>query len=284
MDIISAIGGLAGSLFGSNKAAKTQEKINQQNIDLQKQFAQSGVQWKVADAKAAGIHPLAALGAQTHSFAPISVGSNNTDFGAVGQNIGRALDATMSPQDRQTDASRAITNLQIERGTLENELLRTQLASQTALVTQAGRSPGVPAGPTASPNPALSGNPNLPQVPGIVTDNPMPRIAPSSNSPYAEPGHVVDMGYSRTPSGGYAPLYSKDTKERLEDDEWGELNWGVRNRLLPFFSGRYFRPPPNTLAGRGNEFYFNPFTGEYRTRRRNYDRSSTQYQQRRMFR
>lgn len=40
------------------------------NAALQREFAQHGIQWKVADAQAAGVHPLYALGGGTPSFSP----------------------------------------------------------------------------------------------------------------------------------------------------------------------------------------------------------------------
>lgn len=55
MGFFDAIGGIFDSISDS-KTAK-------ENIKLQKQFAQTGIQWKVADAKKAGIHPVYALGA-----------------------------------------------------------------------------------------------------------------------------------------------------------------------------------------------------------------------------
>lgn len=123
--IISGIGNLVGGLFGSNAA----EKANKQNIKLQKQFAQEGIQWKVADAKKAGIHPLYALGAQTASFAPSSVGDPlGGAISDMGQNIGRAVDAASSSGDRVVN--KAITALQLERAGLENELLRSQIARE----------------------------------------------------------------------------------------------------------------------------------------------------------
>jgi uncharacterized protein YnzC (UPF0291/DUF896 family) len=56
-----------GSLIGGIVNAGAQRDTNAANVAMQKEFAQKGIQWKVNDAKAAGVHPLAALGAQTHS-------------------------------------------------------------------------------------------------------------------------------------------------------------------------------------------------------------------------
>lgn len=150
--MLGAILGAAGSLAGGLLSAKSQkdankaaERQNEQNIALQKEFAQSGIQWKVKDAEAAGVHPLFALGANTHSFSPSSVGGGATDFsflGETGQNIGRAIDST-----RSTPASRIAlqaSQIQLEGLQLDNDLKRTQLASALALNNQAGGHPGLP--------------------------------------------------------------------------------------------------------------------------------------------
>jgi len=58
--ILGAASSLIGGIMGQNSqnnAIKSQENMAAQNIALQKEFAQSGIQWKVADAKAAGVHP-----------------------------------------------------------------------------------------------------------------------------------------------------------------------------------------------------------------------------------
>lgn len=147
--ILGAVGSIAGGLLG-NKAQKdaneAAERQNERNIALQKEFAQSGIQWKVKDAEAAGVHPLFALGAQTTSFSPSSVGGGAADFsflGDAGQNIGRAIDST-----RSTPASALALQLgkvQIEGAQLDNELKRTQLASAIATnMNQAGGHPGLP--------------------------------------------------------------------------------------------------------------------------------------------
>jgi len=98
MDFLGGLISAGASLFGSNSAAKRQEKLS-------KEFAQHGIQWRVEDAKAAGIHPLAALGASTHTAPGLPVGGD-----AVAAGLGKAADALLS-----------------ERGALENDLLRAQI-------------------------------------------------------------------------------------------------------------------------------------------------------------
>lgn len=59
--------GAGAQLLGGVLANKAIKDTNAQNYAMNKEFAQHGIRWKVADAKAAGIHPLAALGTQTNS-------------------------------------------------------------------------------------------------------------------------------------------------------------------------------------------------------------------------
>lgn len=68
---------LAGAnIIGGLTGARATEKANEQNAALQREFAQHGISWKVADAKRAGLHPLAALGTQTASASPSYVGAD----------------------------------------------------------------------------------------------------------------------------------------------------------------------------------------------------------------
>lgn len=89
-DIIGAVGGLIAGKQRDDATAKA----NKANIKYQKQFAQQGIQWRVADAKAAGLHPLAAIGAQTGSFTPVIQPEAGVADGlaSAGQSIGRAVD------------------------------------------------------------------------------------------------------------------------------------------------------------------------------------------------
>lgn len=68
-DPLNFVGGLI-NMQNQNKLAKRQE-------DLQREFAQNSIQWRTADAKKAGIHPVAALGSQGISYNPSYVGGDN---------------------------------------------------------------------------------------------------------------------------------------------------------------------------------------------------------------
>jgi len=125
--LLGAAGSIGSALLG-NSAASKQAK-------LQKQFAKNAIQWKVADAEKAGIHPLYALGANTVSYSPVSVGT--PDLGAMGQDIGQAIDRVANPSEKAGGALAALT---LERAGLENDLLRAQIAR--ARINVAGMVPG----------------------------------------------------------------------------------------------------------------------------------------------
>lgn len=58
------------------KSRKFQWKSLQAQLAYQKEFAQHGLRWRVEDAKAAGLHPLSALGAQgLPAYSPVGVDS-----------------------------------------------------------------------------------------------------------------------------------------------------------------------------------------------------------------
>jgi hypothetical protein len=72
-------------ILGGVLSDRSSASQNAQNVAYQKEFAQKGIQWKVEDAKKAGLHPLYALGAQTTSFSPVPVTGS-----ATGDAIARA--------------------------------------------------------------------------------------------------------------------------------------------------------------------------------------------------
>lgn len=118
----------ASELFGTyldyeanRQSISAQYDIAAQNRAYEKDFATNSIQWKVADAKKAGIHPLAALGASTFQPNAQRIFTNPTDYSGsmsrMGQNINRAITAGMT--QHQKDMMR----LQRERASLENKNL-----------------------------------------------------------------------------------------------------------------------------------------------------------------
>lgn len=152
--MLPALIGAAGSLIGGILGNKSQEKANKQaqanqlrQEELQREFAQSGIQWKVKDAEKAGIHPLYALGANTVSYSPSSVGTTANDYGFIGdagQNIGRAIQSGSDQQSRIAALQLTAAQLQNQGLELDNELKKTQLVSAARLAGQPGTGPGIP--------------------------------------------------------------------------------------------------------------------------------------------
>lgn len=239
-DIIGAGSKLLSSFLGN----RSDDKQARQNIAHQKEFAQKGIQWKVKDAKAAGIHPLAALGAQTHSFTNVAGGSDYSGLAGAGQDLGRAVDATRDGKERMDAYTAELQKLQLQRGHLENQLL----ASQIAKVRQPGH-------PPASPNPD---NPNLiagqGDSPGIENKK-MERAGWNPNAPSQEAGAVTDVGYVRTPR-GWALVPSEEAKKRMEDMWVPQTQWAIRNLLVN-------PQPPADLAKDPRLGPYNYFTGEF---------------------
>lgn len=146
--IVSAVGGLAGGLL----SAKSQRSANAANAAMQKEFAQNGIRWKVADAKAAGLHPLAALGAQTMSPSASFGATDYSYLAGMGQDVGRAIMAKQTKQERaaQQAYDQQIRQLNLRRGELENQHLEAQISAinRTALP---------PSMPSAGSNTGLAG-------------------------------------------------------------------------------------------------------------------------------
>lgn len=179
MAILEAIAGVAGGvldkIFGDDQA-KEQAK-------LQKQFAQHGIRWKVNDAKKAGIHPLYALGANTVSYQPVSVG---TDFASMGQNLGRAIDAGRTGVEKGDAFERTAQALTLQKMGLENDLL----ASQLRTVNQPGHPPTRPGGGATASLASMTGGGG-----GInINVNPSNTPAEDAEAQYGEIGGEIIGG------------------------------------------------------------------------------------------
>lgn len=137
---ISAGANLIGGLIGSSNTAKANAAAAQQaalNRQMQEDFAQRGIRWKVQDAKAAGIHPLYALGANTATYSPVSLGvtadtSLPNAIANMGQDMSRAVNATRTAPERQDAFTQTVQALTVQKMGLENEVLASQIAKLRA--------------------------------------------------------------------------------------------------------------------------------------------------------
>lgn len=128
-----------GDFFGVNSAKKEREEIikaqkqmNYANMALQKEFAQNSIQWKVQDAKKAGIHPLAALGASGYTASPSFVAPDTSrQSSEMRKYFGSALSRF---QEAQMESQTEMDKLQLENQRLENLKLSKE-------ILQMGQSP-----------------------------------------------------------------------------------------------------------------------------------------------
>lgn len=103
---ISALGGA----YAANKSAQVANNVNLLNYKQAKEFAQNQIQWRVADAKAAGLHPLAALGVSPIAAPASAVGADVSGLGQglseMGQNLSRSVDAFQSRRERDREMAK----------------------------------------------------------------------------------------------------------------------------------------------------------------------------------
>lgn len=258
-NIISAGASILGGILGSKEADKAREAQAQhlaQQAALQKEFAQHGIKWRVEDAKRAGIHPIYALGSSGATYTPSSAAfaadtSLPSALAAAGQDIGRAVNATRTQTERVSAFTQAAQGLALEKGKLENEALRLEIASKAGRLRQEA-APAFPGNNYLLPGQAQSGAVG-------PKESPLERVVSAPGAPHQEHAAIPDVGFARTRS-GLAPVPSKDVKERIEDNFIQEALWAWRNNIMP--SGGWVDNP--ALKPRdGYMWVYNPLAQEY---------------------
>lgn len=258
--IFSAVGNAVNNIYG--------RWTNERDFAYQKDLNNNAISIRVADAQRAGIHPLYALGPTGTTFSPVS-----TNFSQdAGQDLSRASMANADRSQREREiAHQALINsmnerraeeahgLNMERGALENEILRSQLA----------RNNSAQLGPGGALPQAERQGAGVRTVPSRV-------VTGSLDNAAREPGAITDFQYYHRNDGSLGIMPSEQMKERSEDDVVSQLGWHARNSLLPFFRG--VRPPstdqyplPRGYVWRWNPALqgFYPFNAdEYHERRR----------------
>lgn len=248
--------------FGGNADRNAQKDMNYENNAMQREFAQSGVTWRVEDAKRAGISPLAALGAQLYNATPsymASPSSRSETFRDMGQSLERAASATMNRGDRvkkeQMDA------LLLEEQSLKNEVLRGQ-------VTRAGQAtnPAMPTDPALSVIPgqgdAFQMSPGgLLPPPTTVSEKPFDRTMSDIGNSAKEAGIINDYQFVRRGDGAIGLVPSQDSKQRMEDMGPMPWVWYAKNMVNPPAAPPKSMLPPNT-----DRWVWNPLTFSWTAR------------------
>jgi len=247
-------GGISGLFGGGSGTAQQQIRAQNQaafdNLQFQRDAANFGIRWKVADAQAAGVHPLFALGAPTFNPSPVGINpvadDPRPDYSAalsnMGQGISRALASTMTKDERQNQLYQSVKMQQdITRGDLQNQLLRSQIARMQS--DQIG-----PAFPATGDNGPLAGQGNLPARSnplGVYKMDP-PKIAEvAPGTPTAEAGPPgPDSVWLKTPT-GVRPVPAKHAVQDTDIFNPEYLEWAWRNKVFPH---RERSPSPAYMA------------------------------------
>jgi hypothetical protein len=126
---ITALGGLAGGLMSDRTARKSASA--QRQMDMQ--FAKNQIQWKVADAKKAGLHPLYALGG-SGSYSPTNViqGQSNTGS-ALATASGQIADMYLQDQASKSAAQRQAPLLAAQVNAANQSANRDEASAALAL-------------------------------------------------------------------------------------------------------------------------------------------------------
>lgn len=108
MSIFGAIGSIVGGIFG-NKQAKAE-------LAFQKDLARKRIRWTAYDARQAGIHPLAALGAGYPSYSPVGDGGLGAAIANAGAHLGDAVQGAKgsSLQKRVVESEIAVNEAQVD--------------------------------------------------------------------------------------------------------------------------------------------------------------------------
>lgn len=209
---VSALGGLFGKKGPSLKSLNKQAEVQ---YNWQRKLNQTALQDRVADANAAGIHPLYAIGGNVNAGGismPVGDQSDGDRFSEMGQNIERAITAYATKDERAL--MRESSMLDLERKQLENEVLRNQAAgSKMALLNQAGTPP---------PNQSVIYKPN--------------ELAVHENDKGKEGGTVAGWTEVINRDGSISILPSKDFQDRGEDIPYVGWEWLYKNKFNPWYN------------------------------------------------
>lgn len=140
-----------GLQFLQNKQNRKHD-INMQNrsADIQKEFAQNGIQWRVNDANKAGIHPLAAMGANVSSGPTMAVGNPSP-----APQLGKFDFLTVENQKLQNELLRAqIANI---NGQTLRDTTQTSSPKYASLTDMPGQAPSLTQANAAAPQSVISG-------------------------------------------------------------------------------------------------------------------------------
>lgn len=220
--VASGLGGVASGIanYLSNNQAMA---FSREQFEWQKNLALNQLQWRVADAKKAGLHPMAALGIGASSFSPVGVSQTPYDFswiGDMGQNADYAAAKAKDKQDQDTAVNLSRRNAELQNQNLE---LQNQGLQQDNEFRQwkynVAMSGGVQQALKSPANASVNGvNPSV--IPG--QDDSIP--PGKGNIPSGEP--MFQFMETSTP-GVYTLQPGSDWSQIYEDKGFGLEQWPI---------------------------------------------------------
>lgn len=116
--VASGLGSIAGGLMGN-------DDNSMQLAQMQRHMYRRSVRWRVGDAKAAGIHPLIAMGVNPATLPAMDTrGKSGPNYAAIGQGVSRALNAANTAKENE------LAQEQIKSIKLENNLKEIEVAEK----------------------------------------------------------------------------------------------------------------------------------------------------------
>lgn len=244
-------------------AEEFQRDMFSKSAALQREFASHGIRWRMEDAAAAGIHPVFAMGAGGAAFAPPqAVGGGNqisaspvpggssgggspgvpsfsnpmSGFQGLGQDLSRAVAATMTARERQSDQINFMELQRHQWAKESHDMNMALMASRLALVNQQTGRGGFPGSEKGG---SMSGT-------GLIEKEPLKvAVGKDPNSPSVGPGQPGTEW--RVVGGGLAAFPHRD----LNIDEFsspGYSSWMIPNKVEPFFERNpAMKPPPEVF-------------------------------------
>ncbi|CAM3387128.1 hypothetical protein [Helicobacter labetoulli] len=197
-DPLNFVGGLM-NMNNQNKLAERQE-------NLQREFAQNSIQWRVNDAKKAGIHPIAALGSQGISYNPSYVGGDN--FGGSQASI-----STSTGDKEMNELNKRLLTAQVRQAEAE------ATSAERSLLPKSQNTGGVLFGASQTKG-ALT---NQTGVGHSASPTSMP--GQSSVNPYgvAEVNNAVN--FTKNTDGSLSLMPSEDVQDLVSESMLERLRW-----------------------------------------------------------
>lgn len=252
---LGTIGSAALNTFGKSGGGSVQPELSNrqwaQQVAMYRYQNRSLIPHLVSGAKRAGIHPLAALGvnpAQANMSWNVGGSSGGgrdySGLAAVGQDIGRAVDAYSSRNELAADQARLreSADLDLQRKRKENEILDVELMSKTRdLRNPAGNPPGISSLPDHAQ--AIPGQGDVVNIkPDEVTVH---------NNGHTAGVHAL-MNYRLGPpdNDGRIPIYStidQNAGDAMDADFASKARYNVREfvDLMKSWAGEQIKKRPN---------------------------------------